>query len=170
MIDETPAVVVVSPTGVVSEQNMPARRLLGAGVGRLCWDMMRELPGAQEQLPCRRGCVGKLASSGFEHARHTRFSSSGRLYHLTCVPQGAKVICTLALQISEVPESSQLLTPRETDVLRLIAQGETNAAVADYLGLSRSTVRTHIEHMFAKLETKNRAALVGRALQLGLLD
>ena len=62
------------------------------------------------------------------------------------------------------------MTGRETDVLRLIAQGATTATAAQHLCLSRSTVRTHVEHMFNELGVRNRAALVARALQLGLLD
>jgi DNA-binding NarL/FixJ family response regulator len=45
----------------------------------------------------------------------------------------------------------ETLTPRETDVLRAMAQGHTNAAIADALVLSRSSVEKHVSSIFAKL-------------------
>ena len=169
MPDETPAVVLVQADGAVLTQNRPARRLLGPGAGKRCWDLMRGLPHTRGKLPCRRGCVRELLASGLERARLTRFSLDGRPHHLTCVPVDDVVICALTPRNSESPESWQLLTARERDVLRLIAQGQTTASVAAHFGLSRSTVSTHIEHMFAKLGTRTRAGLVARALRLGLL-
>ena len=69
----------------------------------------------------------------------------------------------------DLPESWQALTPREIDVLELIADGATSAAAADALGLSESTVRTHVEKMLTKLDAGNRAALVARGFRLGYL-
>jgi DNA-binding CsgD family transcriptional regulator len=51
----------------------------------------------------------------------------------------------------------------------LIAAGETSASAADVLGLSESTVRTHVEKMLTKLDVSNRAALVARGFRLGYL-
>lgn len=61
------------------------------------------------------------------------------------------------------------ITPRETDVLRLVAQGLTNADVAERLVLSEHTVHRHIANAMAKLEVSTRAAAVARAAALGLL-
>ncbi len=56
----------------------------------------------------------------------------------------------------------KLLSPRERDVARRIARGETNAQIAHALGRSLSTVKTHLESMFRKLGVKNRAGLLAR--------
>jgi HD-GYP domain-containing protein (c-di-GMP phosphodiesterase class II)/DNA-binding CsgD family transcriptional regulator len=64
---------------------------------------------------------------------------------------------------------SQLLTPRERDVLRAISQGGTNKQVARELALSPSTVRTHVENSFRKLGCTTRAAATLKASALGLL-
>ena len=59
------------------------------------------------------------------------------------------------------------LTPRERDLLELIAQGRDNAQVAATLGLSEKTVRNHITHIFAKLEVENRAQAIVLARNAG---
>jgi DNA-binding CsgD family transcriptional regulator len=61
------------------------------------------------------------------------------------------------------------LTPRESEVLLWIAQGKTNGDVATILGIRPHTVRTHLEHVFAKLGVETRHAASLRALEvLGL--
>jgi DNA-binding CsgD family transcriptional regulator len=58
-----------------------------------------------------------------------------------------------------VPE----LTPRQWELLRLIAGGRTNIQVARELGLSAGTVRTHLENIYSRLDVSNRTAAVTRA-------
>ncbi len=65
--------------------------------------------------------------------------------------------------------SSSLLTARERDVLRWISLGASNKQAAQKLSISPSTVRTHIESVFRKLECTTRAAATLKATQLGLL-
>jgi DNA-binding NarL/FixJ family response regulator len=62
------------------------------------------------------------------------------------------------------------LTPREAEILTLIAKGLTNRHAAETLGLSRATVRTHLEHIYAKLEVSNRTEAVSEAIRRGLID
>jgi len=64
-----------------------------------------------------------------------------------------------------VPE----LSPRETEVLRLVALGYTGQQIADQLSISASTVETHRGHIMDKLGFKGRAELVRYALSNGLL-
>ncbi len=61
------------------------------------------------------------------------------------------------------------LTPTETEVLRQIALGHTNAEAADLLGSSLRTIETHRAHIQQKLDLHTRAALVRVALDAGLL-
>ena len=66
--------------------------------------------------------------------------------------------------------SYEQLSPREQQVLRLIALGHTSQQVADQLGLSVKTVETYKSRLMTKLDLTSRAALVRYALQRGLLD
>ena len=70
--------------------------------------------------------------------------------------------------MSSAPQRAPL-TPREIDVLRAISRGASNKEAARELALSPSTVRTHVESMFRKLECSTRAAATLKASALGLL-
>jgi DNA-binding NarL/FixJ family response regulator len=62
------------------------------------------------------------------------------------------------------------LTEREIEILRLIAKGLSNNEAAGVLGLSRATVRTHLEHIYDKLEVTNRVEAVTEGLRKGLIE
>ncbi len=61
------------------------------------------------------------------------------------------------------------LTPRELDVLSLVARGLRNREIADRLGVSPRTVGSHIEHILLKMRLTTRTALAGEALERGLV-
>ena len=62
------------------------------------------------------------------------------------------------------------LTEREIEILRLIAKGLSNKEAARVLTLSRATVRTHLEHIYQKLEVSNRVEAVTEGLRTGLIE
>jgi LuxR family transcriptional regulator, maltose regulon positive regulatory protein len=61
------------------------------------------------------------------------------------------------------------LSPRELEVLRLLAAGATNRAIAKQLVVTLDTVKRHVSHLFGKLGVANRTQAVTRARELGLL-
>jgi DNA-binding NarL/FixJ family response regulator len=61
------------------------------------------------------------------------------------------------------------LTPREADVLRAIAAGQSNAEIATELFISEVTVKSHINHLFAKIHARSRAEAVRYAYDHGLV-
>ena len=61
------------------------------------------------------------------------------------------------------------LTPRESDVLRAIATGQSNAEIAAALFISEVTVKSHINHLFAKIQARNRAEAVRYAYDHGFV-
>jgi len=65
--------------------------------------------------------------------------------------------------------SSGILSERELEVLRFLAQGYTTAQTASELVISENTVKTHVRHILNKLEVGNRAEAVAKATQLGLI-
>jgi HD-GYP domain-containing protein (c-di-GMP phosphodiesterase class II) len=66
-------------------------------------------------------------------------------------------------------KAAGVLTDRETEVLARISLGESNKDVARSLGISASTVRTHVESIFRKLECSTRAAATLKAFTLGII-
>ena len=62
------------------------------------------------------------------------------------------------------------LTKREVDVVRLVAQGLTNQQIARKLVLSEATVKTHLNHVLAKLDVDGRPGLVAWAWRQGLVE
>jgi DNA-binding NarL/FixJ family response regulator len=62
------------------------------------------------------------------------------------------------------------LSPRELEVLRLVAAGATNREAASKLFISEASIKTHLLHIYAKLDVRDRAAAVGEAYRRGLLD
>ena len=61
------------------------------------------------------------------------------------------------------------LTPRESEVLRRVAMGETNPEIAAAIGLSRNTVKAYLQTVLQKLGARNRVEAIIRAGELGLL-
>jgi DNA-binding NarL/FixJ family response regulator len=66
-------------------------------------------------------------------------------------------------------DDDRVLTPRERDVLRLVAQGQSNKEVAQQLGISVRTVESHRQNLRDKTDSGNTADLVRLAQQLGLI-
>ena len=62
------------------------------------------------------------------------------------------------------------LTERELEVLQLIADGDSNQDIARKLVVSSATVKTHINHIFGKLDAESRVQVVARARALGLIE
>jgi DNA-binding CsgD family transcriptional regulator len=62
------------------------------------------------------------------------------------------------------------LTPRELEILQLAADGCTGPMIAGELFLSGATVKTHFEHVYEKLNVRDRAAAVAKAMRLGLIS
>ena len=75
-----------------------------------------------------------------------------------------------ALGAAVVPaEEGAMLTARELEVLRLVAQGIGNKAIAAELGISRNTVKYHLASVLAKLGVRSRTEAVSLALRTGLV-
>ena len=67
-------------------------------------------------------------------------------------------------------EREEMLTPREREILQLLADGMSNADVASRLFISQETVKSHVRHILAKLEADTRTHAVAIALREAIID
>jgi DNA-binding NarL/FixJ family response regulator len=81
----------------------------------------------------------------------------------------ARRLAAATLTPPPAPRPLSDITPRELDVLLLLADGCTNAEIAGALRLSPNTVRTHVQSLLSKLGVQGRLRAVARARELGLL-
>ena len=110
----------------------------------------------------RAGAVGFVLkdSPAEELIRAVRAVGSGKSYLDPAVT--ARVLNTYRNNATPAPPTVALteLTPREKDVLTLIAKGHNNAEIADELYISGLTVKTHIGRIFTKLGLRDRSAAI----------
>lgn len=76
---------------------------------------------------------------------------------------------TLARTADQIQRDGITLSPRETEIVRLVARGLPTKAIATVLDVSLWTVSTHLRRVFAKLQVNSRAEMVARALEEGLI-
>lgn len=81
----------------------------------------------------------------------------GQTYLLTCRPRPREL-------------ASLGLSPREKEIVRLVAKGLPNKAIAQVLDISLWTVATHVRRVFTKLVVGSRAEMIAKILQEGLLE
>lgn len=68
------------------------------------------------------------------------------------------------------PAEGPRLSERETQILALLAEGLSSGEIARELDVSATTVKSHLRHLYEKLEVSDRAAAVARAMRTGLLE
>jgi DNA-binding NarL/FixJ family response regulator len=66
--------------------------------------------------------------------------------------------------------AGETLTERETDVLRLVAQGRANKEIAAELGIGEKTVKTHVSNLLSKLGVQSRTQAALYAARVGLIE
>ena len=83
-------------------------------------------------------------------------------------PRVSRTVVQAYLAKSELPPDP--LTPREREVLQLVAAGKTTKEVAELLGISVKTAESHRTHIMQKLDTSNTAGVVRYAIRQGLIQ
>lgn len=108
--------------------------------------------------------VSKTAAAG---AVHDAIAAVAR--GETVIPAELQAGLASEIRIRREHVDRPLLTQRELEILRLAADGASNAEIAARLQVSGTTVKTHLAHVYEKLEVSDRAGAVARALRRGLL-
>jgi DNA-binding NarL/FixJ family response regulator len=81
----------------------------------------------------------------------------------------ARLAAALPHAAPEPPAAAPALSPREIDILRLVARGRTNREIAAQLYLSEGTVKNHVSRILSRLALRDRTQAALRARDLGLL-
>lgn len=123
------------------------------------------------------GWVGQLLSAGARSV--LRRDCSGRQLAaavqaaaagLTALePETVQALSRPPLETIELEPGEEELTPRETEVLRMMTAGLSNREIASALGISEHTVKFHITSIFGKLDTSSRTEAVTEGIRRGLV-
>jgi two-component system nitrate/nitrite response regulator NarL len=124
-------------------------------------------PGSAAWETLGRGAAGLLSRRVSADAVRSAVRGVARGEVALCPEAQAAVAAEIRVRR---PIEGPLLSAREHEVLRLIAEGLSAPAIAVRLQVATTTVRTHCQHLRDKLEAKDRAQLVHRAMRLNLLD
>jgi len=121
----------------------------------------------------RAGAVGYLLKdvSSEKLVEAVRAAARGEYFLLPSIT--AKVMAEFARVSRPNPvrnnQLTEMLSARELEVLRLVAQGASNKSIADQLVIAEGTVKNHLTSILAKLEVKDRMQAVFKAKELGLI-
>jgi DNA-binding NarL/FixJ family response regulator len=162
---ELPAVKVVVLTTFADDASIMGALEAGA-LGFLTKDAGRE----QIALAVRSAAAGQAVLDPLVQASLLRAASPAG----TGADAGAGAAAAVVIESSvpAAPMPAPLpddLTPREADVLHAIAAGQSNSEIAATLFISEVTVKSHINHLFAKIHARNRAEAVRYAYDHGLV-
>lgn len=113
----------------------------------------------------RAGAIGYLLKNteADELRRAIKAAAAGQVQ---LSPEAA----TRLMREVRAPESPEALTERETDVLRLLAEGKANKEIAQALGIGEKTVKTHVSNILAKLGVQSRTQAALHAARIGMVS
>jgi DNA-binding NarL/FixJ family response regulator len=81
-----------------------------------------------------------------------------------------KLVDDYVNRVRTIRTAADSLTPREREVLKLVAEGHTNKEIADFLGISIKTVENHRTNLMRKLDLHDRTELARYAIKIGLVE
>jgi len=123
------------------------------------------LEGASVADAVRAGAIGYLLKNSTPEDLHRgiRAAAAGQVF---LSPEAA---ARLVRQV-KAPERPEPLTPREIEVLRLVARGRANKQIARELGVGEETVKTHVRNILGKLQAASRTQAALHAIRTGLVS
>ncbi len=142
----------------------PTLRLRAALLTAVCADL------AADYAACDAAISAALALVAAHGLRQVWLDDASMVAPLLPRVSSAVLEQARSLGLAAAPTLAEPLTPRELDVLRMVAAGASNQQIAAALVLTVGTVKTHLNNAYGKLQVKRRTAAVARARELGLLD
>ncbi len=134
---------------------------------RRAWAAWQEVDVPYEAARVRLRMAQACRELGDDDTADMELDAARRVFdQLGAAPDLARVT---ELAPGPTPEAPGGLTPREVEVLRLVATGATNREVADTLVISEKTVARHLSNMFTKLDISSRAAATAWAYENGVV-
>jgi PAS domain S-box-containing protein len=170
------ALFIVDDDGRFVRVNEPALRLLGAARDEILGQRIEHFT-----APDQRSQLDQLAAAlrrdGTLEGEYEVLRGNGRrswVKFRACYGFGIGKHLIAAVERGRpdpppVPAGSSGLTPREAEVLQLASYGYTTHQIGAVLVVSPATVKTHFEHIYDKLEARDRTLAVAKALRLGLI-
>jgi DNA-binding NarL/FixJ family response regulator len=137
------------------------------GLLREAWDLWQDVPAPYEVARVRALIGSAYAALGDDEGARMEIDAAVEVFEqLGARPDVERM---MALQAPETTAPSGGLTGREVEVLRQIAAGKTNRAIAAELSISEKTVARHISNIFTKLDLSSRSAATAYAYEHKLL-
>jgi predicted ATPase/DNA-binding CsgD family transcriptional regulator len=152
--------VIALATGALARPSAAARLMAAAATWRISHEEVHRLLLGDMEAP-----VARLTRQLGEQAWMAAYAEGQRLSPTGALDLAENVIADLT---STLAEQSNGLTAREAQVLRLLAGGLSNAAIAERLVLSPRTVHAHLRSIYSKLGVSSRTAAAHEAVQLNL--
>lgn len=112
------------------------------------------------QSALRAGALGYLQKSS---------SRDDLLWAVRTVAQGGRYLSEELARRLDERQAEPEITPRELEILALVAQGNANKAIAAQLGIGEDTVKQHVSRILAKLRVQDRAQATAEAIRRGLV-
>lgn len=165
------------PDVVVMDLSMPrmdgaqaAERILEMNLSTQIIILSMHADTTMVQQLLRRGVKGYLLKDAVteELMLAVRSVSQGKMF---LSPTISDTVMTMLLSPpdAEADSAADLLTPREREVLQLVAEGHTNNSIADTLSISVKTVEKHRANVMTKLEVNDLASLIREGIKQGLI-
>jgi len=137
------------------------------GLLREAWELWQDVPAPYEVARVRALIGAAYAALGDDEGARMEIDAAVEVFEqLGARPDLGRM---MALQAPDAPAPSGGLTGREVEVLRQIAAGKTNRAIAAELSISEKTVARHISNIFTKLDLSSRSAATAYAYEHKLL-
>jgi len=89
---------------------------------------------------------------------------------VSALGRGSRYLCLEVAQRMAESLTREAITPREADVLRLLARGQCNKSIAKQLDIAIGTVKAHVRSIMGKLDASSRTQAASVAVQRGLID